>query len=403
MSNAYAIEAVTTALREVIRGAVEVLGTGARVITEPPDEARDEGHEQQVNLFLYQTAIAGSWRNEPFPLGLPGETDFPPLPLVLHYLVTPYVRDADELTAHRLLGASMLALHDHPTLSGRELAAAGVPADVSEHIESVRITPLDTSVDEISKLWTAFQTQYRLSATYEVRVVLIESDRARRTPLPVLRRGEDDRGPVAQGDTTLPFPVLAEVLAPGGAAAARLGEEIRLTGANLVAAQVRVRLTHPLLPEPVVLTPSLALDNEIRVDVPADPDDIPAGLWSVAAQLTDVGGIDRLTNEVPLAVAPRITTDPLPTVVRQPDGRAVVELSIEPNVNPAQRVYLLLGSLSTRAAVQQATGDLVFEVPDAPVGTHLTRVRVDGVDSLLIDRSVTPPRFDETQRVTVTG
>lgn len=400
MSNAYAIEAVTMALREVIRGAVEELGTGARVITEPPDEARNEGNEQQVNLFLYQTSIAGSWRNEPFPAGLPGETDFPPLPLVLHYLVTPYVRDADELIGHRLLGAAMLALHDHPVLTGRELASVGVPAEVGEHIEAVRITPVDTSVDEISKMWTAFQTQYRLSAAYEVRVVLIESDRARKTPLPVLRRGEDDRGPVAQGDTTLAFPLLDAVVPPGGAAAARVGDEIVLTGANLVATQVRVRLTHPLVADPVVLTPNLALGNEIRAEVPAG---VPAGQWSAAVVLTD-GDVERLTNEVPLAVAPRITTDPFPTVARQPDGRAVVKVSVEPHVLAPQRVYLLLGSLSTRAkSFGQASGDLVFEVPDAPVGAHLTRLRVDGVDSLLVDRSVTPPKFDESQKVTVTG
>jgi Pvc16 N-terminal domain len=399
MSNAYAIEAVTTALREVIRGAVEGLGTGARVITEPPDEARNEGNEQQVNLFLYQTAIAGSWRNEPFPVGLPGETDFPALPLVLHYLVTPYVRDADELIGHRLLGASMLALHDHPVLSGRELAAVGVPADVSEHIESVRITPLDNSVDEISKMWTAFQTQYRLSAAYEVRVVLLESGRARRTPLPVLRRGEDDRGPAARGDVDLAFPRVDAVVPP----TARLGDEITLTGGNLAAAQVRVRLTHPLLADPVLLTPGAALGDEIRADLPATPEDLPAGLWSVSAQLTDGDGLDRLTNEVPLAIAPRITTDPLPTVAREPGGRAVVALAVEPHVHPTQRAHLLLGSVSTRAnPFQLTTGDLVFEVPDAPLGTHVTRVRVDGVDSVFIDRSVTPPRFDETQRVTVT-
>jgi hypothetical protein len=403
MSNAHAIEAVTFALREVIRGAVEELGTGARVITEPPDEARTEGNEQQVNLFLYQTALAGSWRNEPFPPGLPGESDFPPLPLVLHYLITPYVRDADELIAHRLLGASMLALHDHPVLSGVELAAVGVPADVIEHIEVVRITPIEITMDEISKMWTSFQTNFRLSAAYEVRVVLLESARARKTPLPVLRRGADDRGPVAQSDTTLSFPRLDAVVSPGGAVAARLGDEIVLTGSNLTAARVRVRLTHALLTDPVVLTPVDATGTAIRVEVPNTPAAIPAGLSSVAAELT-ADGISRLTNEIPLSIAPRVTTDPLPTVTRGPDGTAVVELSVTPDVHAAQRVYLLLGSLATRARLfTGTTGDLVFDVPDAPVGTHLTRVRVDGVDSLLVDRSVTPPRFDETQQVTVTG
>jgi hypothetical protein len=37
-----------------------------------------------------------------------------------------------------------------------------------------------------------------------------------------------------------------------------------------------------------------------------------------------------------------------------------------------------------------------------PAGEYLTRLRIDGVDSQLVDRSVTPPVFDNTQLVTVT-
>jgi hypothetical protein len=35
-------------------------------------------------------------------------------------------------------------------------------------------------------------------------------------------------------------------------------------------------------------------------------------------------------------------------------------------------------------------------------GVYFVRLRVDGVDSLLVDRSVKPPVFDSTQRVTIT-
>ena len=53
-----------------------------------------------------------------------------------------------------------------------------------EQIERVRITPQPLSVDELSKLWTAFQTHFRISAAYQVSVVLIESTRpnVRRCP-----------------------------------------------------------------------------------------------------------------------------------------------------------------------------------------------------------------------------
>jgi hypothetical protein len=35
-------------------------------------------------------------------------------------------------------------------------------------------------------------------------------------------------------------------------------------------------------------------------------------------------------------------------------------------------------------------------------GDYWTRLRVDGIDSMLVDRSKTPPVFDPTQKVTVT-
>jgi hypothetical protein len=35
-------------------------------------------------------------------------------------------------------------------------------------------------------------------------------------------------------------------------------------------------------------------------------------------------------------------------------------------------------------------------------GTYYVRLRVDGVDSFLINRSLNPPQFDATQKVTIT-
>jgi hypothetical protein len=35
-------------------------------------------------------------------------------------------------------------------------------------------------------------------------------------------------------------------------------------------------------------------------------------------------------------------------------------------------------------------------------GLYFVRLRVDGVDSILVNRALTPPEFDTTQEVTVT-
>jgi hypothetical protein len=63
---------------------------------------------------------------------------------------------------------------------------------------------------------------------------------------------------------------------------------------------------------------------------------------------------------------------------------------------------LILGDRAVEARARTTiTGTLEFDVADAPVGEFFIRVRIDGVDSLLVDRSVTPPVFDPDQKVTI--
>src|SRR5262249_7015632 len=159
----------------------------------PPDKAAVavEG-KARLNLFLYQTTLNAAWRNAEVPQQLrPGEVGPPPLALDLHYLVTAYgIDEADpEVNSHRLLGPAIGTLHDHPLLGAREIEAQLGESELQDQVERVRITPQPLSLDEMSKLWTAFQAQYRISAAYQASVVLIDSTRARTTPLPVLTRG----------------------------------------------------------------------------------------------------------------------------------------------------------------------------------------------------------------------
>jgi hypothetical protein len=47
------------------------------------------------------------------------------------------------------------------------------------------------------------------------------------------------------------------------------------------------------------------------------------------------------------------------------------------------------------------TGSLVFVFPELASGPQWLRLRVDGADSLLVNRAVTPPQFDTTQRMSI--
>jgi len=70
-------------------------------------------------------------------------------------------------------------------------------------------------------------------------------------------------------------------------------------------------------------------------------------------------------------------------------------------------VHLIVGGRTVPEA-RAVTGDpvtgtaLSFTVPRAPLGKHVVRLRVGGIDSLLIDRSQAKPQFDPTQTLTVT-
>jgi hypothetical protein len=395
MSNPLAIAAVTQTLRDLLFAGISAKIGGIQVTTRAPDLARDGNMTNQLNLFMYLTTIDAAWRNMDMPDRVhPGETGFPPLPLTLHYMITAYGKDDDDSAGHHVLGVAMSILHDHPVLGAAELHTALPGSDLDQQLERVRITPDTVTAEEMSRLWTTFQTQYRVSAAYQASVVLIESTLAARTPLPVLSRGDDDRGPVARSDLAPPpVPTIDEVALSGG--------EVTISGHDLAGTDVAVRLTHPALADPIVLTgPELssATDSEIRFLLGAT---IPAGTLMIVVLVTRTGA-PVPTNVAVLEIAPRITSA-LPLNAAR-DGAGVIHLSVDlaPQVAAGQPAFLLVGSQQVPPSTFTAPAStLHFHVAIDP-GSYVIRLRVGGVDSDFVDRSVTPPVFDPDQRLVVT-
>jgi hypothetical protein len=131
--------------------------------------------------------------------------------------------------------------------------------------------------------------------------------------------------------------------------------------------------------------------------------DLPAGVYQLAARLIPTGqSAARTSNQLALVIGPEITT-PLPmSVARDPSGSATFTLNCRPQVRPGQQASLILGAQEVFAQpVNAATSTLTFVVEAAPPGDHLARLRVDGIDSPLINRAVTPPVFF-SHRITIT-
>ena len=109
-----------------------------------------------------------AWRNQDDPTRVKrGERGFPPLALNLHYLVTAYGEDNDDYVAQELLGRVMQRLHDRPVLGKdfiRRMLEGNASGNLAEQFEKIRVVPDPLGIEEMSRLWTTFQTQYRVSA-----------------------------------------------------------------------------------------------------------------------------------------------------------------------------------------------------------------------------------------------
>lgn len=446
MSTALAIGALSAALRNLIdAGFVQAnlsgaVGASVTVSAIAPDlvdlDATDE--PPRLNIFLYQVVPNTHLRNEtqPWHDAQGRRASNPPLALNLHYLLTAYGRS--DAVAEMILGTAMGLLHETPRLTAAMLRSLLDPAAlpptllalaetrVADQAELIRITPTVQTVDEAFKFWTALQSPYRPSVAYEVSVLLIESERATVSPLPVLSRGlmnlatGRDRGVAVQADMDPPLPTLFSALPLGTQqSVARLGDTIRVSGVRLNGAGATALLTHRLRPLATALEMPV-LPNEAGTqfdlvlpdDAAAQTDFIP-GIWQISLRVTPPGEASpRLSNGAALALCadPVLLATgaplnlPAPSLLRGgAPPRVTVQLHTRPQTRAEQGAVLMLDGLSETAAPRDnAASPLAFSFPDSlPAGARRVRLKVDGVESLLVLKTGPAPVFDPAQQMTV--
>lgn len=409
MSNSLAIAAVTATLQSLLHTNItsETDLGDTKVTILPLDKARHGISSNQLNIFLYQVVRNAAWTNQDMPRqNKPGERSYPPLPLNLYYLITAFGKDDDTAQpySHRVLGKAMSLLHDYPVLNPDDIKAATsglMPdADLDKQIERVRLTLHPTPLDELSKLWTGFASQFRLSAAYEVDVMLIESLRSPKAPLPILTRGAGDSGVTAQPDLTPIVPTLDSVTPPNSQPSVRLGEVLTLAGYHFDGANVGVQFSHPLLPAPLEVAPDPGgTDKLLTVTIPNLPAVWPAGFYGVSVLMQKPGeDFRRQTNAMPLTLAPTITVTPHKPAA----GSIAFHVNCAPEIWPEQRAMLFLrdAEIAPKSHTTQ-TALLKFPAVTLVKGDYPARLRVDGVDSLLVKRDMAPPIYDQTQVVKV--
>ncbi len=426
MSTALGVASVTHVLKDLLNdglinnNVVAALGTVVEVTSLPPGqiEGTNGNTTTQLNLFMYRITPNTGWSNTGYPSrnGKGEILNNPPLALDLHYLLTAF--GESELHSEILLGYGMQILHENPVLvrsairtslsaATAENPGGRLPAnllslatsELAEQIEQIKITNENINLEDMSKLWTAFQTRYRPCSGYLATVVLIESNRTTNSPLPVQERIFH----------TFPFrqPVIEKVWSQGPAATdpildnqhITVNDRLVLRGNQLRGERMAVLINGDPFP------PLEESDTEVKVQVPAT---LRAGILGVqivhfiemgtppenrrgtesnllSFVLSPIISNQVLSNEISaggIITSGDISVDVKPEVFR---GQRIILLLNELNPTPGEvpRSYSFMLPTAFLLNENNAVTTITFPIRNVRVGNYLLRIQVDGAESPL--------------------
>jgi hypothetical protein len=153
------------------------LDTPARIA----DGSAPEATNAMLSLYLYQVTPNTHVNNRGYIPAGNGTLVFPPLSLNLFYLLTPLNNSPDDALA--TLGLAMQALAAHPVIRASFL-------DSTLHPEQpdMKIAICPVTLEELTRVWNAFNQPYRLSVCYQVQIVSIDSTHQPEVGPPVMER-----------------------------------------------------------------------------------------------------------------------------------------------------------------------------------------------------------------------
>ncbi len=126
----------------------------------------------RLTLFLFEVVEDATLRNRSLirAVAPPNLTvQRPPIPLILRYLLTPW--GGDRHTEQLILGRALQVLYDGAILSGPHLQGGLAGTD-----EAIKLKLAPLTLEERTRVWHAVQKPYRLSVSYDARVINIDSE-----------------------------------------------------------------------------------------------------------------------------------------------------------------------------------------------------------------------------------
>ncbi|MEA2569392.1 MAG: hypothetical protein QOI24_1393 [Acidobacteriota bacterium] len=395
MSNYLAIASVTETLRLMLEKQVTLVQFNAPVSvkTLPLDKA-STAEGAFLNVFLYQVSPNAALRNADLPTRAGDRTlmQRSRAALDLHYILTAHGDDKLH-EPQRLLGVAVRTLHSTPFLSrtliteaiGNDPSIDG--SDLADSPEAVKFTPVALSLDELSKLWSAFfQSKYALSAAYLASVIFVEGAEAPSSPLPVKSHKVvvvPSLGPVIERIASQATP--ADTVVDNQSILSTY--TLHIIGRGLRGENTQVRIGEDLV------TPLAPIHDDLVLLPLGTVAHLRAGVRTVQI----VQSIDFKTphephqgfesNAAAFMLAPRVTSatfTPLP--------KPSIAIDVTPQVIKGQRLVLILDESpppATQRPLSLAFGGVApvdsatpsIEVPGLASGKYLVRLRVDGAEN----------------------
>jgi len=411
VSNYLAVATVTATLQRILQAAVQEDVDGLRVTTLPPGQIGNGTPETGINLFLYQVSRNAALKNTDT---LSNRTKGSPVRrqavLDLHYMISFYGNET-ELEPQRLLGSVIRTFSDRPVLLPDVIQATIADSSfrfladstLADQVQQVTITPVDLSLDDLSKVWsTFFQAPYRLSVTYKVTMVTIEGEDSLKKAMPVRDRGFGG---------IFPFPaqpVVEQVASELG----NLEPIVATTTLHIIGKQLQNAITHVRLGG-FEAVPSSVGDSQIIVPLTAFAiDSLRAGVQGlqVIHRQRTPSQPERLcaleSNAIPIVLRPTIQQADLTNLQGQGDElrSAILTIQTDMMVGMKQRVVLVMNEWSIAQpmgyqfeATPRTADTHAIAIPIQAVksGAYLLRLQVDGAESLLsIDLDPNSPTFN---------
>lgn len=189
---------VTSALMKLLDDNINKnIDTGANVTVtaEPPDKVGSVTNK--LSLYMYHVSEEAFYKNFEGPGGDAGRNIArTPMGLCLYYVLTAHHESSepefDPLTQQRLMGYALKTMHDYPLIVDDTLidGEAILPAGLVGADNPVQVIMRPIAPEDAIAFWGAEdQRTARLSAYYEVRVILLEPDLPTTTVEPVLALG----------------------------------------------------------------------------------------------------------------------------------------------------------------------------------------------------------------------